>query len=97
MNYDSESTNNSNMGSIFWATALGIVQLSCFVFDRSHSRSRPANMTFEIDFQATEEAIVNAMVGAETMNGIHGHKVFAMPHERLREVLKKYNRLEVVK
>ncbi len=45
--------------------------------------------------QATEEAIVNAMVGAETMTGIHGHKVFAaLPMDRLREVLKKYNRLE---
>ncbi|HTZ84876.1 MAG TPA: P1 family peptidase [Candidatus Acidoferrales bacterium] len=43
--------------------------------------------------QATEEAVVNAMVAAETMTGIDGHTVIALPHERLREVLKKYNRL----
>jgi len=43
--------------------------------------------------QATEEAVVNAMVAAETMTGINGHTVIALPHERLREVLKKYNRL----
>jgi L-aminopeptidase/D-esterase-like protein len=39
--------------------------------------------------QATEEAIINAMVGAETMTGIDGHTVTALPHDRLRELLKK--------
>jgi L-aminopeptidase/D-esterase-like protein len=43
--------------------------------------------------QATEEAVVNAMVAAETMTGIDDHTVIALPHDRLREVLKKYNRL----
>ena len=43
--------------------------------------------------QATEEAVVNAMVAAETMKGINDHEVIALPHDRLREVLKKYNRL----
>jgi D-aminopeptidase len=44
--------------------------------------------------QATEEAVVNAMVAAETMKGIDDHEVIALPHDRLRQVLKKYNRLE---
>jgi L-aminopeptidase/D-esterase-like protein len=43
--------------------------------------------------QTTEEAVVNAMVAAETMTGINDHTVIAIPHERLREVLRKYNRL----
>ncbi|HLW87125.1 MAG TPA: P1 family peptidase [Terriglobales bacterium] len=43
--------------------------------------------------QATEEAVVNSMVAAETMTGINHHTVRALPHDRLREVLKKYNRL----
>jgi len=43
--------------------------------------------------QATEEAIVNAMIAAETMTGINNRTVIALPHDRLREVLKKYNRL----
>ena len=43
--------------------------------------------------QATEEAVVNAMVAAETMTGIDNHTVIALPHDRLREILKKYNRL----
>jgi L-aminopeptidase/D-esterase-like protein len=48
---------------------------------------------FASTVQATEEAVVNAMVAAETMTGIENHKVIALPHDRLREVLKKYNRL----
>ena len=43
--------------------------------------------------QATEEAVINAMVAAETMTGVNGRTVIALPHDRLREVLKKYNRL----
>lgn len=43
--------------------------------------------------QATEEAVINAMVAAETMTGVDSHTVIALPHDRLREVLKKYNRL----
>lgn len=48
---------------------------------------------FAATVQATEEAIINAMVGAETMTGADGHTVTALPHDRLRQVLKKYNRL----
>src|SRR5580658_543238 len=48
---------------------------------------------FASTVQATEEAVINAMVAAETMIGIDNHKVIALPHDRLREVLKKYNRL----
>jgi D-aminopeptidase len=43
--------------------------------------------------QATEEAIVNAMIAAESMTGIDDHHVTAIPHDQLRAVLKKYNRL----
>jgi D-aminopeptidase len=48
---------------------------------------------FASTVQATEEAVINAMVAAETMTGIENHKVIALPHDRLREVLRKYNRL----
>lgn len=41
---------------------------------------------------ATEEAIVNALVAAETMAGINGNTVYALPHDRLQDALKKYNR-----
>jgi L-aminopeptidase/D-esterase-like protein len=48
---------------------------------------------FAATIQATEEAIVNAMVVAETMTGINGLRVYALPHDRLRAALRKYNRL----
>jgi len=43
--------------------------------------------------QATEEAIINALVGAETMTGIDGHTIRALPHDLVKKILKKYNRL----
>jgi D-aminopeptidase len=52
-----------------------------------------ASPLFLATVQATEEAVVNAMVAAETMKGINDVEVIGLPHERLREVLKKYNRL----
>jgi D-aminopeptidase len=51
------------------------------------------NPIFLATVQATEEAVVNAMVAAETMKGINDYEVIALPHDRLREVLRKYNRL----
>jgi L-aminopeptidase/D-esterase-like protein len=48
---------------------------------------------FAATVQATEEAIVNAMVAARDMTGIDGHHVRALPHEELRKVLARYNRL----
>lgn len=51
------------------------------------------NPIFLATVQATEEAVVNAMVAAKTMKGINDYEVIGLPHDRLREVLKKYNRL----
>jgi len=42
--------------------------------------------------QATEEAIINAMISAQTMTGINGNKKYALPHDRLMEAMKKYGR-----
>ena len=51
------------------------------------------NPIFDATVQATEESVVNALVAAEDMTGRDNHKVIALPHDQLREVLKKYNRL----
>ena len=51
------------------------------------------NALIEATVQAVEEAIVNALVAGETMTGIDGHTVYGIPHDRLRDVLRKYNRL----
>jgi L-aminopeptidase/D-esterase-like protein len=52
------------------------------------------NPLFTATVQATEEAIVNALVGGETMVGIDGHRVLGLPHGRLREILARYGRPE---
>ncbi len=51
------------------------------------------NPLFTATVEATEEAIINAMVASGTMTGIDGHVVIGLPHERLRDVLRRYNRL----
>jgi len=48
---------------------------------------------FEATAEATEEAIINALVAAETMTGANDRRAMALPHDRLRELLRKYNRL----
>lgn len=48
---------------------------------------------FAATVQATEEAIVNAMVAAQTMTGAENHRAIGLPHDKLRAVLKKYRRL----
>jgi L-aminopeptidase/D-esterase-like protein len=49
------------------------------------------NPLFDATVQAVEEAIINAMVAAETMEGINGNKAYALPHRMVTDVLKKYN------
>jgi L-aminopeptidase/D-esterase-like protein len=51
------------------------------------------NPLFEGVVQATEEAIINAVVAGRDMVGVNGRKVYGLPHDRLREILRRYNRL----
>jgi L-aminopeptidase/D-esterase-like protein len=52
------------------------------------------NPLFYATVQATEEAIVNAMLAAETMTGADGLRVFALPHDRLMAAMRKYGRVK---
>jgi L-aminopeptidase/D-esterase-like protein len=89
------STSGNGSGDIFIAFSTanpgaskieGVAELKMIANDQM-------NPLFEATVQATEEAIVNAMVAAKTMTGTDNHTVIALPHDRLRTVLKKYNRL----
>jgi L-aminopeptidase/D-esterase-like protein len=51
------------------------------------------NPLFTATVQATEEAILNALLAAETMVGANGIKVEALPHDRLLAIMRKYGRL----
>jgi D-aminopeptidase len=48
---------------------------------------------FAATVEATEEAVINAMVAAADMTGVDDHRVIGLPHAALRAVLKKYGRL----
>jgi D-aminopeptidase len=52
------------------------------------------NPLFEGTVQAVEEAIINAMIAADTMEGINGNITYALPHSKVIELLKKYNRIK---
>jgi D-aminopeptidase len=52
---------------------------------------------FEAAVEATEEAIVNALVAARTMTGANGARYFGLPHDELRAILKRYNRIGSVR
>jgi L-aminopeptidase/D-esterase-like protein len=51
------------------------------------------NALFAATIQATEEAILNALLVAETMTGADGVRVTALPHDRLLAALRKYGRI----
>lgn len=50
------------------------------------------NPLFYATAQATEEAILNALLGAETMTGANDFRVHALPVDRLRAAMRKYGR-----
>jgi len=49
---------------------------------------------FMAAIEATEEAIINSLLAAETMKGKNGRTVESLSHEKLKEILKKYNRIK---
>lgn len=60
----------------------------------SRALAKPAlDPIFRATVEATEEAIINALVAGRDMEGINGNKAFGIPHQRLRDVLAKYRRL----
>jgi len=49
---------------------------------------------FQATIDATEEAVVNAMLAADTMTGADGIRLFGLPADRVVAALKKYNRMK---
>lgn len=52
------------------------------------------NPLFEATVESVEESIINAMVAAETMEGINGNKAYGLPHNLVIDLLKKYKRIK---
>ncbi len=52
------------------------------------------NGIMDATVDATEEAIINAMIAARTMAGANGNTIYAIPHDQVRDILRKYGRLK---
>mgnify|MGYP001228980002 FL=1 len=52
------------------------------------------SVIFQATVEATEEAIINAMIAAETMEGRDGNRSEAIPHRELQQLLDSYSRLK---
>jgi len=89
------STSGNGSGDIFiaFSTANPGASKSSGLAELKMVPNDQMNPLFEATVQATEEAIVNALVAAETMTGANNHTVIALPHDQLKQTLKKYNRL----
>lgn len=89
------SISGNGSGDIFiaFSTANAGAAATDHVVDLKMLPNDMLNPIFAATAEATEEAIINAMVAATSMTGIENHHVSALPHDQLRAVLKKYNRL----
>jgi len=89
------SNGHSGSGDVFVAFSTGNPMTAYLGLEVNQLSMLPdMNPMFEAAVQATEEAIINAMVAATTLSGINGNTLYALPHERVREILRKYNRLQ---
>lgn len=59
---------------------------------RFTERSEEMDMLFRSVVECVEESVYNALIAAETMTGRDGNTLYALPHDRLREILQKYGR-----
>jgi len=89
------STSGNGSGDIFiaFSTANPDAANAAGTVDLKMLPNNQISGLFSATVEATEEAIINALLAAETMTGADDLKVTALPHDRLREVLRKYNRL----
>jgi len=89
------STSGNGSGDIFiaFSTANRGAFRARGLADLTMASNEEISPVFDATVEATEEAIVNALVAADTMTGIDGRRVTALPHDRLQAVLKAYNRL----
>ena len=89
------SISGNGSGDIFiaFSTANPSASSDDKVVDLKMFPNEKMDALFAATVQATEESVINAMVAAVTTTGIDNHKVIALPHDRLRDILRKYNRL----
>jgi D-aminopeptidase len=88
------ATSGNGSGDIFLAFSTenaGVAAAPREIHVNMLSNSRISAL-FSATVEATEEAIINALIAAETMTGADGRRVEAIPHERVRELMGKLPR-----
>ena len=88
------ATSGNGSGDIFLAFSTenpGVAAAPREIHVNMLSNSRISAL-FSATVEATEEAIINAMIAAETMTGVDGTRVEAIPHEKVRELMGTYRR-----
>jgi L-aminopeptidase/D-esterase-like protein len=90
------STSGNGSGDIFiaFSTANSGAALAPETAPVSMASNRRISALFEATVQATEEAIINALIAGETMTGADNRRMPAIPHDQIREILNKYGRLK---
>ena len=89
------SVGHSGSGDIFLAFSTTNRMTAYWGKEINHLSMLPdLNPLFEATVDATEEAIINALVAGRTMTGADGNTVHALPHDRLQDILRHYNRLQ---
>jgi D-aminopeptidase len=92
------STSGNSSGDIFiaFSTANTVPQSNAsrtlsatFISPESTGTLNPL---FQAVVEATEESVLNALAKADTMTGINGNRVHALPYDRLKAALAKYGR-----
>ena len=89
------SVSGAGSGDLFLAFSTaptGIADTTRVATVRMVSEDR-VDPLYEATVQATEEAVINAMLAARTMTGADWYRVPALPHDRLRAVLARHGRL----
>ena len=87
------SSSGNSSGDIFLAfSTANVIPLESrdTVFQLSRLSNRRIDLLFEMVVEATEEAVLNALTKAETMTGIDGQTVYALPYDRLMAIRRKY-------
>jgi L-aminopeptidase/D-esterase-like protein len=88
------SNGHSGSGDIFLAFSTANRMTAYWGTEINHLAMLPdMDSLFEATVQATEEAIINALVAGRTMTGVDGNTVYGLPHERVQQILREYNRL----
>ena len=88
------ATSGNGSGDIFLAFSTenaGVAAATREIHVNMLSNARISAL-FSATVEATEEAIINALVAAESMTGAEGRRVEAIPHDRIRELMKRYGR-----